>query len=195
MPWVGFEPTILAFERAKTVHGLDRAATVNGSRFKLMSNTLKTVLSIFYISVFGLFCLQFVVWGHFWKFASCELRQATDWLIMKIQEWNYRFLDQLYFSHEYWYLHHKNFPFCQTVTEKTSFTSSVTFQEGLWTRKPACHPCTYMHAPFLAHWTPLLITNKLCKLTHCSFKECIFTLRPWKPTVFLIYWLIFWEHQ
>jgi hypothetical protein len=28
MPLVGFEPTIPAFERAKTVHALDRAATV-----------------------------------------------------------------------------------------------------------------------------------------------------------------------
>jgi hypothetical protein len=31
MPWVGFEPTISAFERAKTVHAIDRAATVIGS--------------------------------------------------------------------------------------------------------------------------------------------------------------------
>jgi hypothetical protein len=30
MPWVGFEPTIPAFELAKTVHVLDRAATVIG---------------------------------------------------------------------------------------------------------------------------------------------------------------------
>jgi hypothetical protein len=30
MPWVGFEPTIPVFERAKTVHALDRAATVTG---------------------------------------------------------------------------------------------------------------------------------------------------------------------
>jgi hypothetical protein len=30
MPSVGFEPTIPAFERAKTVHALDRAATVIG---------------------------------------------------------------------------------------------------------------------------------------------------------------------
>jgi hypothetical protein len=30
MPWVGFEPTIPAFERAKTVHALDCAATVIG---------------------------------------------------------------------------------------------------------------------------------------------------------------------
>jgi hypothetical protein len=31
MPWVGFEPTIPASEQAKTVHDLDRSATVTGS--------------------------------------------------------------------------------------------------------------------------------------------------------------------
>jgi hypothetical protein len=31
MPRVGFESTIPVFERAKTVHALDRAATVIGS--------------------------------------------------------------------------------------------------------------------------------------------------------------------
>jgi hypothetical protein len=31
MPWVGFEPTILVFEQAKTVHALDCAATVIGT--------------------------------------------------------------------------------------------------------------------------------------------------------------------
>jgi hypothetical protein len=31
MLWVGFEPTIPAFERAKTVHALDRATTLSGS--------------------------------------------------------------------------------------------------------------------------------------------------------------------
>jgi hypothetical protein len=30
MPQAGFEPTIPAFERAKTVHALDPVATVNG---------------------------------------------------------------------------------------------------------------------------------------------------------------------
>jgi hypothetical protein len=30
MPWVGFEPTIQASERAKAVHALDRSATVTG---------------------------------------------------------------------------------------------------------------------------------------------------------------------
>jgi hypothetical protein len=33
MPWVWFEPTIQAFERAKTVHALERAATVIGMDF------------------------------------------------------------------------------------------------------------------------------------------------------------------
>jgi hypothetical protein len=31
MPRVGFEPTVPAFERTKTIHGLDRAGTVIGS--------------------------------------------------------------------------------------------------------------------------------------------------------------------
>jgi hypothetical protein len=31
MPWMGFEPTIPGSERAKTVHVLDRSATVTGS--------------------------------------------------------------------------------------------------------------------------------------------------------------------
>jgi hypothetical protein len=31
MPWVRFEPTIPTSERAKTVHALDRSATVTGS--------------------------------------------------------------------------------------------------------------------------------------------------------------------
>jgi hypothetical protein len=30
MTWVGFEPTVPASERAKTVHSLDRSATVTG---------------------------------------------------------------------------------------------------------------------------------------------------------------------
>jgi hypothetical protein len=33
MPWVGFEPTVPASERAKTVHVLDLSATVTGSKF------------------------------------------------------------------------------------------------------------------------------------------------------------------
>jgi hypothetical protein len=31
IPWVEFEPTIPVFKRAKTVHALDRAATMIGS--------------------------------------------------------------------------------------------------------------------------------------------------------------------
>jgi hypothetical protein len=33
MPWLGFEPMIPAFERAKTIHALDRAATVIGRTY------------------------------------------------------------------------------------------------------------------------------------------------------------------
>jgi hypothetical protein len=50
MPRVEFEPTILAFEEAKTVHALDRAATVTGiSRINcdpsLFPASLVTVIS------------------------------------------------------------------------------------------------------------------------------------------------------
>jgi hypothetical protein len=33
MPYVGFEPTIQAAERAKTVYALDRSATVTGIHY------------------------------------------------------------------------------------------------------------------------------------------------------------------
>jgi hypothetical protein len=33
MPWVEFEPTVPASERAKTVHALDRSATVTGGSY------------------------------------------------------------------------------------------------------------------------------------------------------------------
>jgi hypothetical protein len=38
MPLVGLEPTIPAFERAKTVHALDRAATVIGDKSHAYKN-------------------------------------------------------------------------------------------------------------------------------------------------------------
>jgi hypothetical protein len=38
IPWVGFEPTIPAFEREKTAHALDRAATVLGHYISSGSN-------------------------------------------------------------------------------------------------------------------------------------------------------------
>jgi hypothetical protein len=41
MSSVGFEPTIPAFGRAKTVHALDRAATVIGSGVTLLSKQLQ----------------------------------------------------------------------------------------------------------------------------------------------------------
>jgi hypothetical protein len=44
MPRVGFEPTIPVFERAKTVHALDRAVIVLGSSFFLCPNILLNIL-------------------------------------------------------------------------------------------------------------------------------------------------------
>jgi hypothetical protein len=38
MPRVGFEPTVPVFERAKTVHALDRAAAVFGKGFPRPGN-------------------------------------------------------------------------------------------------------------------------------------------------------------
>jgi hypothetical protein len=35
---VGFEPTIPVFERATTVHALDRAANVNGVYYSIKTN-------------------------------------------------------------------------------------------------------------------------------------------------------------
>jgi hypothetical protein len=48
MPWVGFEPTIPASERTKTVHALDRSSTVTGHVISLRSkkNSLEKVAYI-----------------------------------------------------------------------------------------------------------------------------------------------------
>jgi hypothetical protein len=39
MPCVGFEPTIPASERAKTVHALERSATVTGQLYLYLVNS------------------------------------------------------------------------------------------------------------------------------------------------------------
>jgi hypothetical protein len=44
MPWVGFEPMIPAFERAKTVHALDRTATVIQTSVCFIQMLLSVVL-------------------------------------------------------------------------------------------------------------------------------------------------------
>jgi hypothetical protein len=41
MPWVGLEPTIPASERAKTVHALDRSATVTGNYESVLTASIK----------------------------------------------------------------------------------------------------------------------------------------------------------
>jgi hypothetical protein len=60
MPWVGFESTIAAFERAKTVHALDRAATVVGilRDIRLQSNCENVLhpINIFMIYTSYIYC-------------------------------------------------------------------------------------------------------------------------------------------
>jgi hypothetical protein len=48
MPRVGFEPTIPVFERAKTVHALERAATGSGSFSQLPSVKIVGVIFLLY---------------------------------------------------------------------------------------------------------------------------------------------------
>jgi hypothetical protein len=47
MPWVGFKPTIPPFEREKTVHALDRAAIVIGSKLICRSLKPQTLANVF----------------------------------------------------------------------------------------------------------------------------------------------------
>jgi hypothetical protein len=54
MSWMGFEPTIRTFERAKTVHALDRAATVIGATMLILS---KIIYIFFYDIITNLLSL------------------------------------------------------------------------------------------------------------------------------------------
>jgi hypothetical protein len=47
MPRVGFEPLIPVFERAKTVHALDRAATVTGVLVIISTNLITIPVSLY----------------------------------------------------------------------------------------------------------------------------------------------------
>jgi hypothetical protein len=46
MPRVGFDPTIPAFEQVKTVHAVDRAATVIGTRWDEMRLTAEIIIKL-----------------------------------------------------------------------------------------------------------------------------------------------------
>jgi hypothetical protein len=54
MPWVGFDPTIPASERVKTVHALDRSATVTGIQ------TLSTAAKVLKLYTLGLWNSVFI---------------------------------------------------------------------------------------------------------------------------------------
>jgi hypothetical protein len=51
MPWVGFEPTIPVFKRAKTVRALDRAATVIGTSKYYHGLKMTAQITIFEITI------------------------------------------------------------------------------------------------------------------------------------------------
>jgi hypothetical protein len=50
MPRVGFDPTIAAFERAKTVHALDRAAAVIGHKRPLRARNTHVAMNLTFFS-------------------------------------------------------------------------------------------------------------------------------------------------
>jgi hypothetical protein len=50
MPRMGFEPTTPAFERAKTVHALDRATTVIGTSKRIVAS-IRSTLPIFFLVI------------------------------------------------------------------------------------------------------------------------------------------------
>jgi hypothetical protein len=64
MPWVGFEPTIPASERAKRVHALDRSATVTAIILLYQGNKLPEIRRCIKFSIikidFSLY--DFTVW-------------------------------------------------------------------------------------------------------------------------------------
>jgi hypothetical protein len=64
MPWVGFETTILTFERSKTVHALDRAATVElfiKSNFNIVPHCTRMSLPLVVQSVMFYAFVAFLV--------------------------------------------------------------------------------------------------------------------------------------
>jgi hypothetical protein len=71
-PWVGFEPTIPVFERAKTVHALTRAATVIGY---LPLCLIKSRTSVDCLYPGEVTLKQFLI---FWRFRTPKLRGMFD---------------------------------------------------------------------------------------------------------------------
>jgi hypothetical protein len=58
MPQVGFEPTIPVFQRANTVHALDRAATVNHHvQIHLVAFAFSSILVIYFLARMVIFSI------------------------------------------------------------------------------------------------------------------------------------------
>jgi hypothetical protein len=67
MPWVGFKPTIPASERAKTVHALDRVATLIGNIFSSVRIILRIYLNALKVNFQPPLYLQHEVSWSFYK--------------------------------------------------------------------------------------------------------------------------------
>jgi hypothetical protein len=99
MNWPGFEPTISAFERAKTVHALDRAATVIG--FFFVYTLLKITVTTAHktkssMSAFACCCLVAKLiwltlhnwarnyWTLFWILLRMNCSESESWSLARI---------------------------------------------------------------------------------------------------------------
>jgi hypothetical protein len=60
IPRVGFEPTIPVFERAKTVHALDRAATVIGCSFSKLDKNICVKINVQWNELLIQLCEKFL---------------------------------------------------------------------------------------------------------------------------------------
>jgi hypothetical protein len=93
MPWVGFEPTIPASERAKKVHDLDRAASMTGVFYSyphittwksiFLSNTITNFIKIRYL-IFLLNChiiIKIKTCSVCWYFIVQYLKQNVIWVL------------------------------------------------------------------------------------------------------------------
>jgi hypothetical protein len=87
IPWVGFKPTISVSEPAKTVHALDRSATVTGN-FNISSYLFKNRLSsVSSQETFNLYCWRatavdrFIAWRVFSVTSNIEIQTKRSLIL------------------------------------------------------------------------------------------------------------------
>jgi hypothetical protein len=73
MPWVGFEPTMPASDRTKTVHAPDRSATVTGNSVRLPTPfSTPTALEVYFCHS----CIIFVAFAGYQGDTSWTLQRG-----------------------------------------------------------------------------------------------------------------------